>query len=530
MSHSDRRDFLKFIGQSALLLSITPRFTMANASVDQFTQTLVPLKPTIEDTFKTASGFNWYKVISWGDLLNTKNEKFGYNNDFIACHAMNPKEVILWVNHEYVHPLFTSGHIIDENFHRKTIEQATMEMKEVGGSLIHLKRNEKEEWKLVLNSDYNRRLDGFTSIEFSPKQKIKGSEKAIGTLANCAGGVTPWGNILSCEENYQNCYGEIEYDAKNVGVKKNAEWTSGWDIHYNHPTEHYGWVVEVNPKTGEAKKLVSLGRFVHEGATCISTKDGRTVVYMGEDITDGCFFKFVAKDNMNLDEGELFVANIEKGEWISLDYKKNKKLKERFKDQSEVLIRASEAAALVGGSKLDRPEDCEIDFKTGTIYLNCTNNNSKNRPYGSILKFNESGDYDAMKFTSSLFIPGGPISGIACPDNIAIDRNGHLWITTDISEDKIGKSPYEEFGNNALYFVPTSGKNQGKAYRVAQAPMDAELTGPCFSPDGTTLFLSIQHPGARTKSLSKLTSHWPDGGESLPKPSVVALKLPKELL
>ena len=68
------------------------------------------------------------------------------------------------------------------------------------------------------------------------------------------------------------------------------------------------------------------------------------------------------------------------------------------------------------------------------------------------------------------------------------------------------------------------GKQKGKAIQVASAPVDAELTGPWFSPDCKTLFLSVQHPGSKSKSLDQLTSNWPDGGNSVPKSSVICLK------
>jgi secreted PhoX family phosphatase len=284
--------------------------------------------------------------------------------------------------------------------------------------------------------------------------------------------------------------------------------------------------VEVNPKTGDAKKLVSLGRFCHEGACTVKAKDGRVVVYMGDDANNECFYKFISNSSDSLESGTLYVAQLEEGKWIPLDMN-NPILSKKFKNQTELLIRTREAAKLVKGTLMDRPEDCKIDPITGHVFLNCTNNLQAGRPYGSIHKFVEkNNDYTSLEFTSSILLHGGLDSKIACPDNMAFDKKGNLWITNDISEDEVGKGVYKSFGNNALFYIPMKGPDSGKAFRVAQAPMDAELTGPCFSDDGKTLFLSVQHPGARTKSLDSLTSHWPDGGTSIPKPSVVAIDLP----
>ena len=79
------------------------------------------------------------------------------------------------------------------------------------------------------------------------------------------------------------------------------------------------------------------------------------------------------------------------------------------------------------------------------------------------------------------------------------------------------------FKNNSLFVIPRLGENAGKVVRVASAPKDAELTGPWFSPDGKTLFLSVQHPGEQTKDLNTPTSTWPFDADNIPKPAVVAI-------
>ena len=72
--------------------------------------------------------------------------------------------------------------------------------------------------------------------------------------------------------------------------------------------------------------------------------------------------------------------------------------------------------------------------------------------------------------------------------------------------------------------IPRYGKDEGKVIRVATAPRDAELTGPWFSPDGKTLFLSVQHPGEQTEDKKNPSSKWPFDRDNIPKPAVVAIK------
>ena len=80
------------------------------------------------------------------------------------------------------------------------------------------------------------------------------------------------------------------------------------------------------------------------------------------------------------------------------------------------------------------------------------------------------------------------------------------------------------FKNNSLFVVPRYGDDAGKVIRVASAPRDAELTGPWFSPDGKTLFLSVQHPGEQTSDFQNPTSQWPFDNDGIPKPAVVAIQ------
>jgi secreted PhoX family phosphatase len=169
----------------------------------------------------------------------------------------------------------------------------------------------------------------------------------------------------------------------------------------------------------------------------------------------------------------------------------------------------------------------EVCPRTGAVYLTLTNNIRRGNLYGSILKLEEKGnDPLATEFSSSTFLGGGPENGLACPDNLLFDRAGNLWVTSDISGRKLNQGEYAPFGNNGLFFVPMSGRNAGRPRLVATAPRDAEFTGPTFSADGKTLFLSVQHPGELTTDLEQCTSHWPDGGSSIPKPAVVAISGP----
>ena len=521
----ERRRFLEFLGKGVVTTSLLPPFISscnrsASERLFEIKSMIKGIAPTSEDNLVLANGLNYEVLLTYGQKISEK-DTFGSDNDYIAfLPGANDNEGTLWVNHESVVQFFVSGY----NGGEKTKEQVDKEMYNMGGTIVKLKK-ENGAWQLDYNNPINRRLNAFTEIPFNWDHKIMGTSQAIGTLENCAGGVTPWGTILTCEENYHNCFGERNFETGKI--KYSGSWGKQWHKFYDHPPEHYGWVVEVDPKTGKAEKHIALGRCAHECATVVELEDKRVVVYTGDDKVDQCIYKFISDEPGSMKSGTLYVANTVEGKWVSLNIDEQPILKEKFKDQTEVLVRLREAAALVGGTPQARPEDIEIDPVTGNVLVTLTNNKPKGNYFGEIIKIEEKdGKYDSLEFTASTFLTGGEEMGFACPDNLAFDKAGNLWFTCDISSSSINKPPYEPFKNNGFFVVPRTGPQAGEVIQVASGPVDSELTGPFFTPDGKTLFLSVQHPGDRTKSMDEMTSHWPDGGNAVPRPSVVAITGP----
>ena len=526
------------MGKASLATVVLPQFLVScgntttpvigfNAISDERFKILKKLSikgliPSDTDDLLLADGLDYHTIIKWGDKISA-TDTFGFNNDFtcfIPLDDKNPKDGLLWVNHEYINPFFVSDYKTSEE---KTKEQVDKEMYNVGGSIVRIKE-ENGVWKVVENDPHNRRITSKTPININWDVPIKGTKTFIGTNSNCSGGITPWKTFITCEENYDACFGETEYDENNVATYRKSDY--GWEAFYPYPPEHYGWVVEVNPKDGTAQKHIALGRFAHECCTLYELEDKRVVAYTGDDHNDEHLYKFISSKPGSLKEGTLYVADTINGKWLALDWEKQPLLKSKFKDQTEVLIRAREAAKLLGATALNRPEDIEIDPITGNIFVSLTNNKPKGDYHGTILKIEETnGAFDALSFTSSTYIAGGEENGFSCPDNLAFDLSGNLWMTSDMSGSAMNRAdkPYMSFKNNSLFVIPRYGKEAGKVIRVASAPKDAELTGPWFSPDGKTLFLSVQHPGELTKDIKNPTSKWPFDKDGIPKPAVVAI-------
>lgn len=560
MLHS-RRSFLTYLGVGSYAALVSGRPSHA-ADFPSRRRGKPPaffesISPSSADALVVPKGFRAEVVVRWGDMLGSKApdglaERFGFNNDFIAYFPIDAlkggsssEEGLLWVNHEYPNPLFQSGYTPADYKagKKKTPEQITAERLAVGGSVVHV-RLDAERWKLVANSKFHRRITaGYPEIALTgPAAGVL--KWAVGSLANCSGGRTPWSTAISCEENYPDFNGT---DPKDFCYRWSDDPKQAID------ETRYGWMMEVDPY-GELPPLkhTALGRFKHENAAVTLGAKGQIVVYMGDDEADQHLYKFVsaepddtkakrAERRKRLQEGTLYAADLGKGRWIPLvfttetakviqesaGYAAAKKLDSTFQitNQAELLIHTRIAARALGATPLDRCEDCEVHPRDGSVYVALTNNTRHGNLYGHILRLVENKDDAAAEsFQYEIFLAGGPQSGLACPDNLAFDRDGNLWVVCDMSSDKIGSGAYKSFGNNGLFVVPTAGDAAGDAFQFASGPIDAELTGPWFTEDGKTLFLAVQHPGELSPSLDKLTSHWPDGGTAIPRPSVVAIR------
>jgi len=466
-----------------------------------------PLPPLRKNDVVVPKGFSYTVLASFGDTINAKGETFGDSTDLTVYFPIdalsggnNAEDGLLWVNHEFPVPgnylkmLGIHPDAVPKERLAQYPELLRLQKQAVGGSVIRV-RKVKGTWKLVQDERYNRRIDATTPVQLTGPARgsaaVKGATVVEGTLGNCGGGRTLWNTVLSCEENTE--YGTVY----------------GWPDFID---EHYGWVVEIDPFNPDApiRKHTALGRFAHENAAMTLTKDGRVVVYMGDDKADECFYKFVSAKKYNpdrreanfdiLESGTLYVADLLHCRWIPLDYETNEKLRTYqkdgqpfFKSQADVLTYTREAARAVGATPLDRPEDVEVHPLDGTVYLALTNNLRHGNFYGQILRFIPTdGDHGSDTFTFEVFAVGGPQSGLACPDNLCFDSAGNLWVAVDYDPGETGA--YAPFGNCGFFLIPTEGKNAGEALQFLSGPDGCETTGPFFATDEKTLFLGIQHP------------------------------------
>jgi uncharacterized protein len=466
-----------------------------------------------------------------------------------------------------------------------TRQQVDIAMAAHGVSIVAIGCIAKKHWQSQLSSSFNRRITAETEMEITGPaaghkwmrtSADRSGTRVRGTLNNCAGGKTPWGTLLTCEENFHyyfaNCRSLADTDPRKAihrryGLLDGAS-VHGWERFHqrfdlakdaNEPFR-FGWVVEIDPYNplSTPKKRTALGRTKHEAATVAIATDGRAIIYSGDDERFEYIYKFISRGRFDaarheanaelLDSGTLYVAAFRDdgtGKWLPLVGGQGAL---QSWPHAEVLLNTRGAADVVGATKMDRPEDIETSPVNGKVYCVMTNNSQrgagaqvaatnganprKYNRHGHILELTEAdNDATATQFEWSIFmLCGDPrvtgdgaffagfdpaqVCAISSPDNIAFDRQGNLWIATDGQAETLQQ-------NDGVYVVPVAGETRGHVRHFLSAPVGAEVCGPEFTPDMETFFCSIQHPG-NGSSLAHLRSTWPDGTVP-PRPSIIAV-------
>ncbi|WP_148574039.1 PhoX family protein [Nocardioides caldifontis] len=574
--------------------------------------TAVP--PNTDDRVTVPRGFRSDVVIRWGDPVEpgapafdvhaqtaaAQRKQFGYNNDYVGLLPLGRGEQLLVVNHEYTNenlmfPTGTDPELVKE-----------VAMAAHGMSVVQLRRGGRPgSWTPVpvRKARLNRRIHLDTRFALTgpaagdPRLRTSADPKGRtvrGTLNNCAGGLTPWGTVLSGEENFNQYFeGEPDpaYATSYARYGINGGSTRGWatvDPRFDlarepHEPFRFGWVVEVDPYDPRStpRKHTMLGRFKHEGANVTVARSGHVVAYMGDDERGDYIYKFVSAKRMAkgrsraarrhnltlLTEGTLYVARFTgdgldddtfdgTGSWIPLTSDKRSYV-DGF-SVADVLIDTRLAADQVGPTRMDRPEDIEPNPVNGRVYCALTNNSNRGTTHpadeanpvtssmvrgsldapltpasgnrnGYVLELAEQGDDPrALRFRWNLLLvcgdpeapetyfggfPKEKVSPISCPDNVAFDSQGNLWVSTD--GNVLGS-------HDGLFRVPVAGRSRGKVEQFLTVPVAAETCGPFITRDDRTVFVAVQHPGeADGATFESQASTWPHT-DPFPRPSVVA--------
>lgn len=598
-----RRSFLKTgasVGVSTLFAGTSASFARAVPDALKKTFDFEEISHGVDENIHIPKGYVAKTLIRWGDPIkleapefnayrqkaDDQEKQFGFNNDFVGfiplpLHSKNPTSGLLCVNHEYPIERMMFSKEYDYLSRR---EKTEIVLAALGNSIVEINKDHNGSWTYQLNSPFNRRIT-LRSTKIAIDGPAKGAgrmktkadplgEEIIGTFQNCAGGITPWGTYLTCEENINYGFGNYQNADKNhpeikkaerFGISKKADkWYQDFERFdlTKEPNEinRFGWVVEIDPLDPLSKpvKHTALGRFKHEGCSVTIDQSGHAVAYMGDDQYFEYIYKFVSKNKYQkamrkenfslLSEGTLYAARFYdqgKMEWLPLIYGKNGlDEKNGFTSQADVVIDARIAADIVGATPMDRPEDVEIDPITQKIYVSLTNNAKRteinianpltNNLYGHIIEIDPNKDHLNKTAKWDILLMGErseEISNVACPDNLAFDSQGRFWVATDQGKDWKEKTGYSD----GLYGVETSGPKRGQAKLFFRSPVGAETTGICFTPDAKNLFLSVQHPSAdatenwepfgKKSTFDEPATRWPDFRSTIPpRPSVVMIK------
>ncbi len=432
-------------------------FARAQTAPESYRNEIEGYGPLVKDPngiFDLPAGFS-YKVVSYvGQRMND-----GYlvpaNADGMACFPGKGSRVILMRNHENSLSSVNSGPF---------------------GIARSLKKRPRPEKVFDHDAGGQPLPGGVTRLVYDTKdQKLVHAELALcGTLTNCAGGLTPWGSWLTCEETTK-------------GVADGAGQSHGWV--FEVPAHGRGLVDPV--------PLKAMGRFYHEAA---AVDPATGIVYLTEDAPApdraGLFYRFIPATPGQLALGGRLQALAFKGEpgadarnwdgkvaWKQGDVRQAAwvDLKDVEAPGDDLRFRGHADGAVIVG----RGEG--IFWGKGECYFSCTN--SGPGKHGQILRYRPSpheglpGAADAPG-SIELFMESADELALDFPDNLTIAPNGHLLICEDRYSNTLR--------NHLRGMTP-----EGKTYTIARNVYrdNAELAGVCFSPDGTTLFVNIYWPG-----------------------------------
>ncbi|MEY2849562.1 MAG: hypothetical protein RI885_2229 [Actinomycetota bacterium] len=581
--------------------------------------------PAATDRFVVPNGYQWNAIIRWGDPLfaaadrfdpnaqtaDLQARQFGYNNDYLDILERGQgrgREAVLVANHEYTNENIMFPPAADE---ATADEQRRVAMMAHGMSVVALhRRRAGTPWQYVVGDRRNRRVTASTPFDVSGPAAGSASlvtkddptgRRILGTLGNCAGGTTPWGTVLSGEENFNGYFTASPTRGSNARYGLTDSATSRlWERvdprfdattpGYENEPNRFGWIVEIDPEEPDAPpvKHTALGRFKHEGANVIVGRTGHVAAYMGDDERFDYLYKFVSHDRFDrrpgrrarranktlLTRGSLYVARFSGdspvaeitgtgalpsdgafdggGEWLPLVIDGVSQVPGFTTERALVDTRL--AADAVGATKMDRCEDVEPSLRTGKIYVACTNNSDRGKPGkegateanprvsnrdGHIVEITEDrGDATSTTFrwnlllvcgdpatNASTYFAGFPrekVSPISCPDNVAFDSAGALWISTDGAPSSIGFC-------DGLFKVPLEGPERGRVQQFLSVPRDAETCGPVIRDEDQMVYVAVQHPGEEGE-WGAPTSLFPDyvgagttapeGSWAGPRPSV----------
>lgn len=415
------------VGSAALALPLKNLYGKLLRGEPTFSERIGELIPDSQGILDLPQGFKYRVLSTVGEIMDDGNQVPNQHDGMAAFSGQNG-QTILVRNHE-ISPIQQANNLASE----------------------------------IPQYDSNCAGGTTTLIVDRDRQLVKHYRSLAGTNRNCAGGTTPWGSWISCEEDISTPYPPPGYSLEQVLP------------YWGKVQQKHGYNFEVPAQGGLAQPipLKAMGRFRHEA---IATDPKTGYIYQTEDQVNSCIYRFRPHQAQNLQAGGVLEALVLKDSpqvdtgsnfpvgkplavtWVKLEDVDPEHDTLRYEAQTK------------GAAVFRRGEG--MCYANGELYWTATNGGAAR--VGQIFRYNLTDD------TLELFVESPGYEVLDYPDNLTLAPFGDLVVCEDGKDEQflIGITP------------------KGKYYPIARNALNnSELAGICFAPDGKTMFVNIYNPG-----------------------------------
>ena len=494
-----KKSLIGLVGFCGIAIAANTTTEVSVSAMDYRESTTLQIPMGLKVTPIFIGGYDTTTANVNGTLTKVLSKDWNDYTEFLPINGRSDSGVVV-VSHEKVefHPVLGDG----------------------GGlTAFNVAKNAQGTWTVVDHPNGK-----FRNIDFS---------NVGGTLANCGGLPTPWGNVITAEE-----WEQTSNKAIAVGVKDTSDYKitrfNGKDTSITIKKYlNYNWMVEADPKTGKAvRKIYGMGRFGHEGGALLND----STVILTDDNTPGFLFKYVSNSKTSFETGRLFAFKqgatpTTAGTWVEIPQNMDSLINARTvaaKKGATMYIRlewATKADGKIYFTETGRDNPKELNNNVTGIQAGATlahhlfaraskvngalpkntagqDSVSMNDYYGRVLVYDPATELVNVAVEGGQRADGTTFSNPDGLTSVKIGNKSYLAINEDLNgqtQNRVSAAALaagQDVSDVWLFDVSKANAAADDLRRFLTSSYGAETTGGTFTPDGSTYFVNLQHPTA----------------------------------